>query len=115
MSSHGTELGISEIITLVACKGFDRVFATFHEDWNPHDDEVLSPFPVLLEQECNEDARRGGLGNSPLFPTGTPPIRLQGGLDPNKISGLGVDFELLVRSLQVRNKRALRKPSMIFR
>ena len=52
MSSHGTELGISEIITLAACKGFDRVFATFHEDWNPHDDEVLSPFPVLLEQEC---------------------------------------------------------------
>ena len=40
---------------------------------------------------------------------------LQGGLDPSKKSGVGVDFELLVRSLHVRNKRALRKPSIIFR
>ena len=52
MSSHRTELEISEIITLATCQGFDRFFATFHEDWNPHDDEVLSPFPVLLELEC---------------------------------------------------------------
>ena len=42
-------------------------------------------------------------------------IRLQGGLDPSKKSGVGVDFELLVRSLHVRNKVEARKPSMIFR
>ena len=40
---------------------------------------------------------------------------LQGGFDPSKKSGVGVDFELLVRSLHVRNKRVVRKPSMIFR
>ena len=41
-------------------------------------------------------------------------VDLQGGVDPSKKSGVGVDFELLVRSLQVRNKRALRKPSLIY-
>ena len=40
--------------------------------------------------------------------------KLQGGFDPSKKSGVGVDFELLVRSLQVRNKGAAQKPSMIF-
>ena len=40
---------------------------------------------------------------------------LQGGLDPNKISGLGVDFEHLVRCLLLGNKDAACKPSMIFR
>ena len=38
---------------------------------------------------------------------------LQGGLDPNKISGLGVDFEHYVRCLLLGNKDAARKPSMI--
>ena len=42
-------------------------------------------------------------------------ILVHGGLDPNKISGLGVDFELSVRSLHVRNKRGVLKPNMIFR
>ena len=40
---------------------------------------------------------------------------LQGGLDPNKISGLGVDFGHLVRCLLLGNKDAACKPSMIFR
>ena len=43
------------------------------------------------------------------------PPSVQGGLDPSKKSGVGVDFELLVRSLHVRNKVEARKPSMIFR
>ena len=42
-------------------------------------------------------------------------IKVQDGFDPSKKSGVGVDFELLVRSLHVRNKRVVRKPSMIFR
>ena len=42
-------------------------------------------------------------------------ILLQGGLDPNKISGLGVDFGHLVRCLLLGNKDAACKPSMIFR
>ena len=40
---------------------------------------------------------------------------LQGGLDPSKKSGVGVDFELLVRCLLLENKVEARKPSMIFR
>ena len=40
---------------------------------------------------------------------------LQGGFDPSKKSGVGVDFELLVRCLLLENKDAARKPSMIFR
>jgi hypothetical protein len=39
---------------------------------------------------------------------------VQGGLDPSKISGLGVDFGHLVRCLLLGNKDAARKPSMIF-
>ena len=40
---------------------------------------------------------------------------VQGEFDSSKKSGVGVDFELLVRSLHVRNKVEARKPSMIFR
>jgi hypothetical protein len=40
---------------------------------------------------------------------------LQGGFDPCKKSGVGVDFELLVRCLLLENKVEARKPSMIFR
>ena len=40
--------------------------------------------------------------------------QVQGGLDPNKISGLGVDFGHLVRCLLLGNKVAARKPSLIF-
>ena len=43
------------------------------------------------------------------------PSAEQGGFDPSKKSGVGVDVELLVRSLQVRNKGTARKPSMFFR
>ena len=39
---------------------------------------------------------------------------LQSGFDPSKKSGVGVDFELLVRSLQVK-KNAAGKSSMICR
>ena len=42
-------------------------------------------------------------------------VAIQGGLDPNKISGLGVDFGNLVRCLLLGNKDAACKPSMIFR
>ena len=51
------------------------------------------------------------------YPSGgsNPPNMVQGGFDPSKKSGVGVDFELLVRSLQVRNKGHARKTSMIFR
>ena len=48
-------------------------------------------------------------------PAATDKALLQGGFDPSKKSGVGVDFELLVRSLHVRNKRVVRKSSMIFR
>ena len=51
--------------------------------------------------------------HSPTLSTGD--TKLQGGLDPSKKSGVGVDFELLVRSLLLGNKDAARKPSMIFR
>ena len=40
---------------------------------------------------------------------------LQGGFDRSKKSGVGVDFALLVRSLQVRNKGHARKSNMYFR
>ena len=40
---------------------------------------------------------------------------IQGGFDPSKKSGVGVDFELLVRCLLLENKVEARKPSMIFR
>ena len=40
---------------------------------------------------------------------------VQGGFDPSKKSGLGVDFDLLVRCLLLKNKVEARKPSMIFR
>ncbi len=40
---------------------------------------------------------------------------IQGGFDPSKKSGVGVDFELLVRCLLLKNKVEARKPSMIFR
>jgi len=36
---------------------------------------------------------------------------LQGGFDPSKKSGVGVDFELLVRCLLLGNKDAACKPS----
>ena len=39
---------------------------------------------------------------------------VQGGLDPNKISRLGVDFGHLVRCLLLGNKEAARKKNMIF-
>ncbi len=42
-------------------------------------------------------------------------VHVQGGLDPNKISGLGVDFGHLVRCLLLENKVEARNPSMIFR
>jgi len=40
---------------------------------------------------------------------------LQGGFDPSKKSGVGVDFELIVRSLLLENKAKTRKLNMIFR
>ena len=49
----------------------------------------------------------GVLGGLLMFKT------IQGGFDPSKKSGVGVDFELLVRCLLLRNKDAARKPSMI--
>ena len=49
------------------------------------------------------------------IPTRYDVVWLQGGLDPNKISGLGVDFGHLVRCLLLGNKDAACKPSMIFR
>ena len=42
-------------------------------------------------------------------------LLVQGGFDPSKKSGVGVDFELLVRCLLLKNKVEARKPSMIFR
>ena len=42
-------------------------------------------------------------------------LRVQGGFDPSKKSGVGVDFELLVRCLLLGNKVEARKPTMIFR
>ena len=40
-------------------------------------------------------------------------LPVQGEFDPSKKSGVGVDFDLLVRSLQVQNKGHARKKSMI--
>ena len=58
---------------------------------------------ALLKTRC----RKIGGGKKPIFPL------IHGEFDPSKKSGVGVDFELLVRSLQVRNKGAAQKPSMI--
>ena len=52
---------------------------------------------------CLDTAQTGGLNT----------WRLQGGFDPSKKSGVGVDFGLVVRCLLLRNKDAARKPSMI--
>ena len=41
------------------------------------------------------------------------PGHLQGGLDPNKISDLGADFGIIVRSLLELNKSGALKPSLI--
>ena len=40
---------------------------------------------------------------------------IQGGLDPNKISDLGADFGIIVRSLLELNKSGALKPSLIMR
>ena len=42
-------------------------------------------------------------------------VYVQGGFVPSKKSGVGVDFELLVRCLLLENKVEARKPSMIFK
>ena len=42
-----------------------------------------------------------------------PVLALQGGLDPNKISDLGADFGIIVRSLLELNKSGALKPSLI--
>ena len=52
---------------------------------------------------------------STLYCSQKPQKVLQGGFDPSKKSGVGVDFELLVRCLLLENKVEARKPSMIFR
>ena len=38
---------------------------------------------------------------------------VQGGFDPSQKSGVGADFELLVRCLLLENKVEARKPSMM--
>jgi hypothetical protein len=69
---------------------------------------VVGASSELLGQVGGKANARGCGGFSPLGL-----VDLQGGLDPNKISDLGADFGIIVRSLLELNKSGALKPSLI--